>query len=150
MTLGYAGTIRNIISTSYEVYQKKGDLKKCLLDLAPILFLCSIFVIFAQMNHELWKNYSILMILMGSITFATLNTTLNLSRVTLLDFNRFSIQFILCLLPILLSLYFTNQLPLIIFGSIFILIVYSLFFISIVKEIADALKIQIFKIKVHT
>lgn len=99
------------------------------------------------MNHDLWKRYYVLMLIMGSVTFATLNTTLNVSRVTLLPFNRFSLQFMLSISPILLSLHFTNQFLLLIFGLFLIIIVYILFFFTLVDEIATALQIKVFKIK---
>jgi len=193
------GTLRNLQATLKHCYYRTNgdnhqeqqqvqslnshDVLTAILDLIPLSVLCLVFHFTVAgrpssvFPNYLWREYHVFVILIFSIIFATLTSTLNLCRVTLLPFKRFSPRFVFAiiftiallwvLLPavvdrkqidgirplrteIMTSFTFNNmstQLSIVLITAIVVLANYLYFAIGTCREICYALDIEMFRIK---
>lgn len=142
------GTLRNIISTLWWLRLDREKFERASLDLIPIFVLSGLFYFYTVMNSTLWISHHLIMILVGSFLFATLNSTLNMARVTSLPFDRSAFHLLLPALPVFNFSLYPNTNPLLLYITLYwILIIYSRFVYHVINEIAEALGIRVFIIK---
>ena len=145
--LAIIGALRNVLSTLWWQYQEGKTIVTSSGDLLSILLWTSIFYVYTQINSILFTQHHLYIIAIGSFIFATLNSTLNLHRVTILPFDRFSRQFLVQLIPLFISMGTPNSIPLMWISLYWIVLVYCHYLYSVVIEISSALKINVFSIK---